>query len=72
MDNLCFKGKVGTKNDKKKDALSVLFYEALSLNYLLQTYIVTSKPKRISVAAGVVHIIFLLSFVYQSKLLRNL
>jgi len=27
-------------------------------NYLFMTYIVTSKPKRISVAAGVVHIIF--------------
>jgi len=26
-------------------------------NYLFMTYIVTSKPKRISVAAGVVHII---------------
>jgi len=26
-------------------------------NYLFITYIVTSKPKRISVAAGVVHII---------------
>jgi len=26
-------------------------------NYLLHTYIVTSKPKRISVAAGFVHII---------------
>ena len=28
------------------------------LSYLLQTYIVTSKPKRISVADGVVHIMF--------------
>ena len=27
-------------------------------HYLFNTYIVTSKPKRISVAAGVVHIIF--------------
>jgi hypothetical protein len=27
-------------------------------HYLFITYIVTSKPKRISVAAGVVHIIF--------------
>jgi hypothetical protein len=27
-------------------------------NYLFITYIVTSKPKRISVAAGVVHMIF--------------
>jgi len=30
-------------------------------NYLLHTYIVTSKPKRISVADGVVHIVDLLS-----------
>ena len=30
---------------------------SLPINYLLQTYIVTSKPKRISVALGVVHII---------------
>ena len=29
-------------------------------NYLFITYIVTSKPKRISVAAGFVHIVFLL------------
>jgi hypothetical protein len=32
------------------------------VNYLFITYIVTSKPKRISVAAGLVHIIILLSF----------
>ena len=34
-------------------------------NYLFITYIVTSKPKRISVAAGVVHMIisfFILAF----------
>jgi len=36
----------------------------LRTNYLFITYIVTSKPKRISVAAGVVHIVFLL--VYKS------
>ena len=30
-------------------------------NYLLHTYIVTSKPKRISVAEGLVHITNLLS-----------
>jgi hypothetical protein len=29
-------------------------------NYLFITYIVTSKPKRISVAAGLVHIMYLL------------
>ena len=34
---------------------------SLPINYLLQTYIVTSKPKRISVADGVVHIANLLS-----------
>lgn len=32
-------------------------------NYLLHTYIVISKPKRISVAAGVVHII-MSPFIY--------
>ena len=32
-------------------------------HYLLHTYIVTSKPKRISVADGVVHI--MLSFLYR-------
>ena len=30
---------------------------SLPINYLLHTYIVTSKPKRISVADGFVHII---------------
>ena len=35
----------------------------LPSNYLLQTYIVTSKPKRISVADGFVHII--VSFLYR-------
>ena len=33
-------------------------------NYLFITYIVTSKPKRISVAAGVVHIIFPLNLIH--------
>jgi hypothetical protein len=32
--------------------------ELIVQTYLFITYIVTSKPKRISVAAGVVHIIF--------------
>jgi len=32
-------------------------------DYLFITYIVTSKPKRISVAAGVVHIIILLKLL---------
>jgi primosomal replication protein N len=39
-------------------------FNMLRTNYLFITYIVTSKPKRISVAAGVVHIVFLL--VYKS------
>ncbi len=43
----------------KKALLSAFFVD--ELNYLFITYIVTSKPKRISVAAGVVHIIFLLN-----------
>lgn len=34
----------------------------INADYLFMTYIVTSKPKRISVAAGVVHIINLLLF----------
>ena len=33
-------------------------------NYLFITYIVTSKPNRISVAAGVVHIIFPLNLIH--------
>jgi hypothetical protein len=36
---------------------------SLPINYLLHTYIVISKPKRISVAAGVVHII-MSPFIY--------
>jgi hypothetical protein len=36
-------------------------------DYLFITYIVTSKPKRISVAAGVVHMMLVLLF----KLIRN-
>jgi hypothetical protein len=48
--------------ENKKGANSAFFnhQNRLSiLTYLFITYIVTSKPKRISVAAGVVHIIFL-------------
>jgi hypothetical protein len=37
----------------------------MMLNYLFITYIVTSKPKRISVAAGVVHIISLLCYLVE-------
>jgi len=35
------------------------------MNYLFITYIVTSKPKRISVAAGLVHI--MISFFYFTE-----
>ena len=42
---------------------NVRIYHFFTFNYLFITYIVTSKPKRISVAAGVVHMIFLL-YVY--------
>ena len=38
---------------------------SLPINYLLQMYIVTSKPKRISVADGVVHIAGLLSYRFN-------
>jgi hypothetical protein len=51
--------------DEKKPRLSeaYLVVKTRNTNYLFITYIVTSKPKRISVAAGVVHIIFLQSVV---------
>ena len=39
--------------------LLLLLYR--TINYLFITYIVTSNPKRISVAAGLVHIVVLLS-----------
>jgi hypothetical protein len=46
----------------KKGCLAAAFFTSSKANYLFITYIVTSKPKRISVAAGVVHmIIFLFS-----------
>ena len=40
------------------------------MNYLFITYIVTSKPKRISVAAGVVHMIisFFILAIYIDSL----
>ena len=45
-------------------------------NYLFITYIVTSKPNLISVAAGLVHILFLLKFythrVYNRIMNRTL
>lgn len=44
---------------QKKAVLRQPFSINVSANYLFITYMVTSKPKRISVAAGLVHIIFL-------------
>ena len=44
----------------KKGAIAPFFN--IRKNYLFITYIVTSKPKRISVAAGLVHIMFLLNY----------
>jgi hypothetical protein len=41
----------------KKAVLQQPFVNQQKANYLFITYIVTSKPKRISVAAGVVHMI---------------
>jgi hypothetical protein len=46
----------------KKPSRCQALYSTQNNYYLFITYIVTSKPKRISVAAGVVHIIILLSF----------
>ncbi len=45
---------------KKRLSYGSLFLISKNANYLFITYIVTSKPKRISVAVGVVHIIILL------------
>ncbi len=41
----------------KKAVLQQPFVNQQKANYLFITYIVTSKPKRISVAAGVVHMV---------------
>ena len=46
----------------------MLPFNLLLSNYLFITYIVTSKPKRISVAAGVVHIINLLTCLINKHL----
>ncbi len=46
--------KIGSKNKKARNWRAFLFNNKA---YLFITYIVTSKPKRISVAAGVVHMI---------------
>jgi len=51
---------------KESFLLGVIF--GILLNYLFITYIVTSKPKRISVAAGLVHMMLALN-KYQAKLL---
>jgi len=39
-------------------------FDKQSVNYLFITYIVTSKPKRISVAAGLVHMVKLLNVCF--------
>jgi hypothetical protein len=51
----------------KKGCLAAAFsIISVKADYLFITYIVTSKPKRISVAAGLVHmIIFLYSLVVK-------
>lgn len=41
--------------DKIKPQLRGFIYYFFAINYLFITYIVTSKPKRISVADGFVH-----------------
>jgi hypothetical protein len=51
LDKKCAK----LRQAQKKAQLAPFFNKFLA--YLFITYIVTSKPKRISVAAGVVHII---------------
>jgi hypothetical protein len=43
-------------------------FDKQSVNYLFITYIVTSKPKRISVAAGLVHMLKLLNDYFISIL----
>ena len=43
-------------------------FDKQSVNYLFITYIVTSKPKRISVAAGLVHMVKLLNGYFISIL----
>ncbi len=55
-------------NKKPSDYSLGLKYANQLVDYLFITYIVTSKPKRISVAAGVVHIIFSL-VCYTSTLM---
>jgi hypothetical protein len=50
----------------KKPSIGWVFL-LVQVTYLFITYIVTSKPKRISVAAGVVHIIVLLKLFNQTS-----
>ena len=45
---------------KKSPVINHWAFQLEWTNYLFITYIVTSKPKRISVAAGVVHMILIL------------
>ena len=47
-------------------------FDKQSVNYLFITYIVTSKPKRISVAAGLVHMVKLLNDCFISILQQQL
>ena len=66
-----------SRESPPKWALSFLNFNASSklpvvrTNYLFITYIVTSKPKRISVAAGFVHIVFLLICKLKINLITN-
>ena len=57
------------KNEKRR--IKHPFFVAKTNNYLFITYIVTSKPKRISVAAGVVHIIILLDLKFARTAFTN-
>ena len=52
---------------KKKPPIGGFFY-LVFCNYLAAMYIVTSKPKRKSVATGLVHIVFLLKYKFVLKL----
>jgi hypothetical protein len=61
------------RRKKKPSNFAELFHNSLKTNYLFITYIVTSKPKRISVAAGVVHMIqFLFSLAIHNDSLHML
>ena len=58
--------------NKKKARKKSGFFNKQITNYLFITYMVTSKPKRISVAAGLVHIIFLLKEKLKIKTWLNI